>query len=62
MGQDKNEPDYVSFQFSSAQSPFFKDWNAVQRLPQRIFQQEYEAKFIDDGGEAFRNIRDCVKR
>jgi hypothetical protein len=62
-GQDPNDAEYVSFQVESRESPYFsdKEWRAVQTLPQRVFEQEYLAKFIDDGGEVFRNIRDCVR-
>lgn len=63
MGQDDEEKDYISFQYSSNESPYFSadEWVAVQQLPERVFQQEYQAKFLDDGGEVFRNIRACVK-
>lgn len=30
------------------------------RLPQRAFQQEYEAKFIEGSGSVFRNVRECA--
>lgn len=62
MGQDKENTDYISFQFASNESPFFgaEEWESVKRLPQRIFEQEYQAKFIDDGGEVFRGITDCI--
>ncbi|MCP3681203.1 MAG: hypothetical protein GY861_00800, partial [bacterium] len=62
-GMDKLKPDYVSFQFDSKASPYFSDeeWNIVSEFPERIFRQEYQAEFLDDGGEVFRNIRDCIK-
>jgi len=62
-GQDSEEKDYVSFQFSSNESRYFsnEEWQEVQKLPQKIFEQEYKAKFIDDGGEVFRNVRECIK-
>ena len=62
-GQDKEEKEYISFQFESKESPYFsmQEWEEVKKLPQRIFEQEYKAHFIDDGGEVFRNIRDCIK-
>lgn len=61
-GQDKEDKDYTSFQFTSQESPFFseEEWVEVQRLPQRVFEQEYLAQFLDDGGEVFRNVRDCI--
>jgi phage FluMu gp28-like protein len=59
-GQNR-EDGWVSFQFPSNKSPFFQeDWNEIKRLPLRVFQQEYLAEFIDDGGEVFRGIRDCI--
>lgn len=62
-GQDDRELEYASFQVESRESPYFSlvEWEAVQSLPQRVFEQEYQAKFIDDGGEVFRNIRDCIR-
>ena len=61
MGQDASNPEYISYQIESRESIYFTEWEAVQRLPQRVFEQEYRAKFIDDGGEVFRNIRECVR-
>ena len=62
-GQDPLETDYASFQIESKESPYFdpKEWANVQRLPQRIFEQEYSAHFIEDGGEVFRNVNDCIR-
>ena len=62
-GQDSLNKDYKSFQFSSNASPYFSndEWADVQQLPARIFEQEYKAHFIDDGGEVFRNIKNCIK-
>jgi len=62
-GQDPLETEYASFQIESKESPYFdpKEWASVKRLPQRIFEQEYKAHFIEDGGEVFRNVRDCVR-
>ena len=31
-----------------------------QRLPEQVFQQEYEAKFIEGSGAVFRNVRECA--
>lgn len=62
-GQDPQNDEYVSFQVESRESPYFsdKEWGQVKRLPQRVFEQEYQAKFIDDGGEVFRGVRECVR-
>jgi phage FluMu gp28-like protein len=61
-GQDREETDYISFQFESRVSPYFSahEWEQVKSLPQRVFEQEYKAHFIDSGGEVFRNISDCI--
>lgn len=62
MGQDPLEKDWAFYQYASNISRFFseKEWEDVQKLPERVFQQEYLAEFIDDGGEVFRGIRDCI--
>lgn len=61
-GLSNDNPDYKSFQFSSNKNKFFSadEWEDVKKLPQRIFEQEYMATFIDDGGEVFRGIRNCI--
>lgn len=63
MGLDRKEKDYASFHFNSKDSMFFgpKEWERVQRQPERIFRQEYCAEFLDDGGEVFRGVRECIK-
>jgi len=62
-GLDSQNKEYQSFHFTSRESPFFSqdEWEEVKKLPVRIFQQEYQAEFIDDGGEVFRNINGCIK-
>ena len=62
-GLDPKEKDWIYFNFPSNISKYFdeKEWNDVQKLPERVFQQEYQAIFIDDGGEVFRGVRDCIR-
>lgn len=37
------------------------EWvRAKERLPEMIFKQEYEAKFLDDAASVFRKITECV--
>lgn len=37
------------------------EWlRAKERLPEMIFKQEYEAKFLDDAASVFRKISDCI--
>lgn len=48
-----------SFRWRTADSPYVTaSWLADQRIltPERIWRQEYEAEFLTDGGEVFRNI------
>lgn len=35
--------------------------DAKQEMPQRAFEQEFEAKFIDEAGGVFRNVRDHIE-
>lgn len=62
-GQDKEDKSIRSFRYSSQESKYFGDgeWDEIKKLPERIFKQEYLAEFVDDGGEVFRNVRQCVK-
>lgn len=62
-GQDVQEKEWTSIQVSSKESPYFSDseWEEVKKMPARIFDQEYWAHFIEDGGEVFRRITDCVQ-
>jgi len=62
-GQDKEDKDFESWQFSSQLNPYlseedFKEMKAS--LPDRVFRQEVLAEFIEDAGSVFRNIRECV--
>lgn len=62
-GQDREQAEYISYQFESRDNPYFsaEEWDHVKLLPQRVFEQEYLSKFIDDGGAVFRGVRDCIK-
>jgi hypothetical protein len=62
-GQDPHESDYESFQFSSADSPYFpsQEWEDAKRtLPSDVFRQEYEAQFLEDSAGVFRNVSSCL--
>lgn len=56
------EPGYYSYRGTNELNPF-TNWdeikNAEKQLPQKIFQQEYQSVFIEDGGEVFSNILNC---
>ena len=58
------DPDYESFQWASADSPFSEDRDiaeARKNLPSDIFRQEYEADPIDNTQGVFHNIRSCIR-
>ena len=59
LGISQNHPNYVSYTGSSYDTPFIEKSeieDARQTLPERVFEQEYLAKFIEAGGEVFANI------
>lgn len=59
----RGEPGWASFHWTSQDSPYFRveEWeNARRELPERIFRQEYEAEFVEGGGEVFRSVDKCV--
>ncbi|OQA96948.1 MAG: Terminase-like family protein [Chloroflexi bacterium ADurb.Bin222] len=58
-GQDDSEADWRSWQFPTATNPYIApgEIDAARRdLPERIYQQEYEALFLDDAGGVFRKV------
>lgn len=62
-GLDELEPDWQSFHFTSYDSPRLSktDLDNIKRnTTQRVFDQEYMAKFLDGGGAVFRNINNCI--
>jgi len=59
QGQDPNEPDWASWSLPTAANPYIRKREieaARMGMPERVFRQEYEAEFLDDGGVVFRNI------
>ena len=62
-GNDDNEQDWQSFYEPSYTSPVLSDseLDDIKRdTPQRVFEQEYMAQFLDDGGAVFRNLKACI--
>jgi len=62
-GNDPLEERWQSWQFPTSASPNVKPAeieDARRELPESIFRQEYLAEFLEDGGEVFRNVRECV--
>ena len=62
-GEDPDEPTYASFSFPSVESPYFpaSEWEDARRtLPADVFQQEYEAQFLEDSAGVFRKVSSCL--
>ena len=52
------------FHFMSNNSPYFneKEWDSARAVtPERIFEQEYMAKFVSGAGSVFRNLDDIIE-
>lgn len=59
----QNHDDYMSWQLPTSDNPFIhKDEIAAAKrtLPQMIFDQEYQAQFLDDSNGVFRYVLDAV--
>lgn len=63
-GLDPLQKEWACWQMPTTANPYI-DPNEVeaarQELPERVFQQEYLAQFLDDGGGVFRKVRDAAK-
>jgi len=62
-GQDAAERDWRSWRFPTRDNPYIapSEIEAARRdLPERIFQQEYEAEFLESSGEVFRRVLDAA--
>jgi len=61
--RSQHNDNWASFSFPTSANPYInKDEIKAARhdLPERVFLQEYEAKFVDDGGGVFRRVLDAV--
>lgn len=60
---DDRDPDYESWNLPSWTNPHL-DAEAIEaerdRLPERVFAQEYGAQFCEGAGQVFRNVRECA--
>jgi len=57
------EDDFASFQFPTSSNPYIvkEEIEAARKsLPERIFQQEYLAMFLDDAGGVFRRVMEAA--
>ena len=62
-GQDRLRNDVKSWNYLTSDNPFIPKSeiiHAKKNLPERIFLQEFQGKFIEDIGGVFRGVRDCV--
>jgi len=63
QGQDELDPTWASWSFPTSDNPYIDDGEieaARAMLPERIYQQEYMASFIDDAGGVFRRVMDAA--
>jgi len=63
-GEDPQETDYESWRFPTSSNPFISkaDIEAARATcPDRVFAQEYEAKFLEGDATVFRNVRALVR-
>jgi hypothetical protein len=61
QGQSSDHPDVASWQAPTKQNPYVPDSEieaAKEDMPDRVFNQEYRAEFVDDTGSAFGDIRE----
>lgn len=66
MKGQAGEGDYSSFSFEMKDNlalPHLiqEQEEARRELPQKVYEQEYLAKFLEDAGQVFRGVRDCIK-
>ncbi len=62
-GQDDEAGEWQSWQYPTATNPYIPgvEIEAAERsLPERVFQQEYLALFIDDAGGVFRRVMEAA--
>lgn len=60
LGLDPNEPEWEAFHFTSYDNPLIDPVeldNIKRNTPERIWQEEYLAEFIDGSGQVFRNVK-----
>lgn len=60
-----NEPDFASFTFQTKDNTALphlaeEQEKAKKELPESSYRQEYEAQFLDNEGQVFRNIQACI--
>lgn len=64
LGQNPAYPDWASWAFPTRANPFIDAGEieeARRTLPERVFQQEFQAEFLTDGGAVFRRVREAIR-
>jgi phage terminase large subunit-like protein len=59
-GEEEDDPNWKNWRFPTSDNPYIPQTEidaAQANLPERIFQQEYLAEFLEDGGGIFRRVR-----
>jgi hypothetical protein len=62
-GLSADHPEWASWTMPTAANPYIDpaEVEAARRgMPERAFQQEFLATFLEDGGGVFRNVRACI--
>jgi hypothetical protein len=65
LGQDPHEPEWRSWTMPTASNPYIEasEIEAARRgLPERVFQQEFLAEFLEDAGGVFRGVSAAVDK
>ena len=63
LGADPQHEDWAAWQMPTSANPYIDPTEieaARRQMPERAFQQEYLAAFLEDGGGVFRNIHNSV--
>lgn len=64
-GQDPHEPDWASWQLPTVSNPFIDPAeveDARRKTPERLYQQEFLAWFLENAGGVFRNVGAAIDR
>jgi hypothetical protein len=64
-GEDNENHDWACWRFGTDANPHIDPGEiaaARRQLPERVFDQEYLARFLDDAGGVFRRVRESIDR
>lgn len=62
-GASDDHPDWMSWQMPTSSNPFIAPAEVAElaaQLPERVYEQEILARFLEDAGGVFRNVRAAV--